>query len=96
MDELGGRVLALAQALIERPSVTPDDAGCLDLIGGRLAALGFSLERIDAGGTSNLWATLGNGSPVFGIARVMTPPTCWARAHQGSAAAAPSCAVSAR
>ncbi len=62
------KVLALTQALIERPSVTPDDAGCLDLIGERLARLGFTLERIDVGGTSNLWATLGQGAPLFAFA----------------------------
>lgn len=53
-------VLALAQELIARPSVTPADAGCLDLIASRLAPLGFAVERIDAGGVSNLWARRGN------------------------------------
>ena len=46
--------LALACALIARPSVTPDDAGCLELIAARLRALGFACERIDLGGVSNL------------------------------------------
>ena len=58
--------LRLTEALIARPSVTPDDAGCLDLIGQRLGALGFTLERIDSGPAearvSNLWARLGSGS----------------------------------
>ena len=49
-------VLALTRELISRASVTPDDAGCLDLIAARLAPLGFVIERIDAGGVSNLWA----------------------------------------
>ena len=53
-------VLALAETLIARPSVTPDDAGCLDLICQRLAPLGFVFERFDNNGVSNLWATLGN------------------------------------
>ncbi len=52
--------LALTEALIARPSVTPDDAGCLDLLGQRLARLGFLNERIDSGPdtfrVSNLWA----------------------------------------
>jgi len=52
-------VLEKAKALIERPSVTPDDAGCLDLIGSWLTPLGFRCERIDAGGVSNLWARRG-------------------------------------
>ena len=55
--------LALAQALIRRRSTTPDDAGCLDLIGARLAPLGFTLERLDRNGTSNLWAQRGSTGP---------------------------------
>ena len=57
--------LLLTEALIARPSVTPRDEGCLDLIGERLAAAGFRLERIDSGPddfrVSNLWARRGNG-----------------------------------
>ena len=49
-------VLEKARALIARPSVTPDDAGCLGLIASWLVPLGFSIERIDTGGVSNLWA----------------------------------------
>ena len=54
----------LTRELIARPSVTPEDAGCLDLIAGLLAPLGFHYERIDANGVSNLWARRGDGSPV--------------------------------
>jgi succinyl-diaminopimelate desuccinylase len=68
VTDLAGRVLDLTRELISRASVTPDDAGCLELIGERLRVLGFNLERIDAGGTSNLWATLGTGEPVFAFA----------------------------
>lgn len=54
------RTLILAEQLISRPSVTPDDAGCLDLLAERLAPLGFVCERIDSGPdtfrVSNLWA----------------------------------------
>ncbi len=52
-------VLDKARALIARPSVTPQDAGCLDLVASWLAPLGFEFERIDAGGVSNLWARRG-------------------------------------
>ena len=62
------QILALARALIARPSVTPDDAGCLELIGARLASLGFALERIDVGGVSNLWARRGSTAPVVCLA----------------------------
>ena len=50
------QVLEKVEALITRASVTPDDAGCLDLIAEWLKPLGFSLERMDHGGVSNLWA----------------------------------------
>ena len=56
---------ALARALIARPSVTPDDAGCLELITDRLHPLGFTIERIDTGGVSNLWARRGTATPVL-------------------------------
>ena len=52
-------VLDKVQALIARPSVTPADAGCLDLIASWLTPRGFGIERIDAGGVSNLWARRG-------------------------------------
>ncbi|MDT8998777.1 succinyl-diaminopimelate desuccinylase [Paucibacter sp. APW11] len=51
---------ALLEQLIARPSVTPQDAGCLEIIAARLAPLGFGLERMDSGPddfrVSNLWA----------------------------------------
>jgi len=52
-------VLEKAQALIARPSVTPEDAGCLDLIASWLIPLGFRIERMDVGRVSNLWARRG-------------------------------------
>jgi succinyl-diaminopimelate desuccinylase len=58
-------VLEKTRALIARPSVTPDDAGCLDLIASWLVPLGFSIERIDAGGVSNLWARRGTGGKLI-------------------------------
>ncbi|HEX8987936.1 MAG TPA: succinyl-diaminopimelate desuccinylase [Rhodocyclaceae bacterium] len=60
--------LDLARALVARPSVTPDDAGCLELLAGRLAPLGFVLERIDAGGVKNLWARRGTAQPLVCLA----------------------------
>ena len=58
-------VFDLTCELIRRPSVTPRDEGCLELLGERLARCGFELERLDAGGVSNLWATRGSTGPVF-------------------------------
>jgi len=57
--------LRLAEQLITLASVTPDDAGCLDLIAARLSPLGFACERMDSGPDSfrvaNLWARHGTG-----------------------------------
>ena len=58
--------LRLTEALIARPSVTPLDEGCQDLIADRLRALGFVCETIESGPedfrVTNLWARHGTGS----------------------------------
>jgi succinyl-diaminopimelate desuccinylase len=74
--------LTLALDLLARPSVTPDDAGCLDVIAARLAPLGFVLERFDANGVSNLWARRGTLAPVVCFAGHVDvvpsgPPELW-------------------
>jgi succinyl-diaminopimelate desuccinylase len=56
--------LELTQALISRPSLTPNDAGCQDLIGKRLAELQFNLEPMRFGEVDNLWARHGNNAPL--------------------------------
>lgn len=60
--------VALARELIGRRSLTPDDAGCQDVIAERLGAAGFEIERLPSGNVSNLWATHGHGSPVLALA----------------------------
>ena len=59
--------LRLAEQLISRPSVTPDDAGCQALLVDRLAALGFKCETMISGPESfrvtNLWAKFEGFSP---------------------------------
>jgi succinyl-diaminopimelate desuccinylase len=61
------RTLALAEQLIARPSATPEDAGCLELIASHLAPLGFVCERMDSGPdtfrVSNLWAVKRSARP---------------------------------
>ncbi|MBB1060944.1 succinyl-diaminopimelate desuccinylase [Marilutibacter spongiae] len=52
-------VLELTRALISRPSVTPDDAGCQALLAARLQAAGFACEHLRLGEVDNLWATHG-------------------------------------
>ena len=56
--------LRLAQDLIRRPSVTPEDGGCQDLIAGRLRAAGFDCEPMRFGEVSNLWARRGEARPL--------------------------------
>ncbi len=56
--------LKLAKQLIARPSVTPEDAGCLDLLIGLLEPAGFVCEKISMGGVDNLWARRGTAAPL--------------------------------
>jgi succinyl-diaminopimelate desuccinylase len=58
-------VLDLTRALIARKSVTPDDAGCQQLIAERLKNVGCTIEHLRFGSVENLWAKHGNGTPVF-------------------------------
>lgn len=58
-------VVAFTHALIRRVSVTPDDAGCQQMISERLARAGFRCEQIDFGEVKNLWATHGSSGPVL-------------------------------
>ena len=57
--------LALAQALIRRPSVTPKDAGALDVLEAALKGLGFTTHRLPFGDIDNLYARLGDAAPHF-------------------------------
>ncbi len=57
--------LALTEDLLRRPSVSPEDHGCMDVICARLEPLGFSNERLRFGPVENLWSRRGNGSPVL-------------------------------
>lgn len=56
--------LDLARELIARRSITPDDAGCQQLLAARLGAVGFACERIVCGDVTNLWARRGSASPL--------------------------------
>ncbi|MCZ8036202.1 MAG: succinyl-diaminopimelate desuccinylase [Novosphingobium sp.] len=65
--------VALTQALVRCPSVTPAEGGALALIAQVLAAEGFTVERpvFSAAGTpdiENLYARIGREGPVFVIA----------------------------
>ena len=56
--------LELTRALIACRSVTPDDAGCQDLLVERLRPLGFDCEFLLSNGVSNLWARRGTKAPL--------------------------------
>jgi len=58
-------VLELARDLIRRRSVTPEDAGCLPLIGERLERVGFHVEHLRYGEVDNLWVTHGAAGPTL-------------------------------
>jgi succinyl-diaminopimelate desuccinylase len=60
--------LELACELLRRPSVTPDDQGCQNLLAARLERLGFEIEHLPSRGVDNLWAWRGHGTPVFTFA----------------------------
>ena len=58
-------VLTLAQDLISRPSVTPLDEGCQQLMADRLAKAGFDIEPMVFEDTTNMWARRGTEKPLF-------------------------------
>jgi succinyl-diaminopimelate desuccinylase len=57
--------LELAKALIARRSLTPDDAGCQEILIERLRKLGFKIESMRFGNVDNFWARRGTASPVI-------------------------------
>jgi succinyl-diaminopimelate desuccinylase len=61
---MDNETLELARQLIACRSVTPEDAGCLEILEQRLAPLGFRCERTSSNGVDNLWARRGTASPV--------------------------------
>jgi succinyl-diaminopimelate desuccinylase len=59
------QTITLTEELINRPSVTPEDCGCQEMMAKRLATHGFNNETMVFEDTTNLWARRGNKSPVF-------------------------------
>lgn len=70
--DIHASTLALAKELISRPSIAPDDGGCMDLLSARLSASGFDYERMDRGKAHNrvrnLWARHGSETPLLCLA----------------------------
>ncbi|MEN6587600.1 MAG: succinyl-diaminopimelate desuccinylase [Sulfuricella sp.] len=56
--------LDLAKALIARRSLTPDDAGCQEILIERLEKIGFKIEKMRFGNVDNFWARRGNAAPL--------------------------------
>ena len=57
--------VSLTKQLIERPSITPEDAGCQQLMASRLEKIGFNIESMFFVDTLNMWARRGSEKPVF-------------------------------
>lgn len=57
--------LSLLKDLISRQSVTPEDAGCQDVLSERLVKKGFKQERLNFEGTQNIWLKQGNTRPLL-------------------------------
>ncbi|MFT5218157.1 MAG: succinyl-diaminopimelate desuccinylase [Planctomycetota bacterium] len=65
---MSNETLELAIALIERPSITPQDCGCQAMLIERLSAIGFNCETMQFGEVTNLWARRGNSGPLLAFA----------------------------
>lgn len=64
-NELSEPVVDLLCDLVRRRSITPDDAGCQDLMRVHLERLGFACETLQFNDVTNLWARRGDTSPVL-------------------------------
>ncbi|MDX1812832.1 MAG: succinyl-diaminopimelate desuccinylase, partial [Gammaproteobacteria bacterium] len=56
--------LKLAEQFISRQSVTPEDAGCQDLMIERLSAIGFKVEKLRFEDVDNIWLRRGDTEPL--------------------------------
>jgi succinyl-diaminopimelate desuccinylase len=65
---MSSATLKLACDLIARPSLTPDDAGCQEMLIERLNAIGFECETMVFDDVTNLWARRGNEAPLLAFA----------------------------
>lgn len=61
---MSDKTLELVKQLIARPSQTPRDEGCQEIMIARLAPLGFQVERLPFGDVENFWAVRGSGKPL--------------------------------
>ncbi|MGK0306682.1 MAG: succinyl-diaminopimelate desuccinylase [Gammaproteobacteria bacterium] len=59
------RTFDLTKDLINRKSVTPEDAGCQEMMANILAPLGFEIQDLTFADTKNIWARRGTEEPLF-------------------------------
>ena len=57
--------IALTKQLIARPSVTPEDAGCQQIMIDRLSSIGFEIHRLRFDDVDNFWAIRGESGPIL-------------------------------
>lgn len=65
LTDIQQQVVSLTKDLINRCSVTPEDAGCQQMMADYLAPLGFDIESLVFSDTTNMWARKGNAKPLF-------------------------------
>lgn len=68
-------VIELAQRLIKRPSLSPRDEGCQEIMIARLKAIGFTIEPMNFGDTQNFWAWRGQGETLAFAGHTDVVPT---------------------
>lgn len=83
MSSGDGAVLDLLHTLLRRRSITPDDAGCQQVLSSRLQQSGFNCESLPFADVKNLWARRGSAAPLLcfaGHTDVVPPgdPAAWA------------------
>lgn len=57
--------VTLAKQLMEKPSITPNDAGCQEFLASLFLNLGFEIQHFDYRQVKNLWARYGHQEPLF-------------------------------
>ena len=65
MNNATGELLGLTMELLRRPSITPEDAGCQELLARRLETCGFQYLDLSHGAVCNSWFRHGTGRPLF-------------------------------
>ncbi len=65
MIKQSSQTIQLCKDLVQRPSVTPDDKDCQQIIANRLQKAGFTVETLRFEDVDNMWARFGNTSPLL-------------------------------